>query len=177
MDQPPPPPHERPWRHPSELGPSRHELDDAVPGGWTLALATGAVAFVAVAVMLVAVVPHQTADPVAVSVTTTPVAAVRAVRTDVTAESARERLVALTRIPIEVSSAGLPSVAGRRAAQSLPDASDTVVVATDDFTYWLKWAALPWLELPEGSVVLDAGGELVGHVRGGRLVVGIDTED
>ena len=176
VDQPPLPPHERPWRHPSELGPTRHEIDDGGAGTWTLAVATGAVACVALAVMLVAVLPQQAADPLAMSATTAPVVTVRVVRTDTTADSARAGLVAMNRIPNEVSSAGLRSIEELQPATELPDDRDPVIVLTDEFTYWVEWSALPRLILPEDSLVLHAGGDLIGRVVDGQLVLSVDDD-
>lgn len=139
----------------------------------TLALATGAVAFVVVAVMVVAILPQQTADPL-VSATTAPVAAVRVARSDATADSARARLVSVTRIPNQVSSAGLPAPDDLPIADAVPEGDQPVIVLTDDFTYWVEWSALPRLDLPEESIIVDAGGALVGHVSDGDLVLAID---
>lgn len=78
-------------------------------------------------------------------------------------------LAPLTRIPNAVSAA-FPPREGRSAARSLPAPTDAVIVLTDEMTYRLPWAALPWLDAPDGSVVLDEYGDLLGHIDGHTLV-------
>ena len=69
------PPHERSWRHPSELGPTRLDVDDADRRGRTnfVALAGGTMAVLAVATMVVAMTPRAANGPVAMIATTTPI--------------------------------------------------------------------------------------------------------
>jgi hypothetical protein len=69
------PPHERTWRHPSELGPTA--LDVPAGGGRLLAFSTGAVTAVLVAVLVVSFSPKRSAAPSAISATTVPAASVQ----------------------------------------------------------------------------------------------------
>lgn len=72
------PPHERTWRHPSELAAEQHALARAETAGPTtriFAFTTGTLGLLAVGLLIVAVTPGRSEAPVAVSATTTPVAA------------------------------------------------------------------------------------------------------
>ena len=44
------------------------------------------------------------------------------------------------------------------------------IVLTDEMVYRLPWRALTSLDLPDGAVVLDLTGGLLGHVDGGAIV-------
>ena len=71
------PPHERSWRHPSELGPTQVDIDDSSRSSHAnvLALAGGTLAVLAVAALVVAMTPRTSSGPVALSATTTPITA------------------------------------------------------------------------------------------------------
>ena len=69
---------------------------------------------------------------------------------------------------------GVSSAATRdhppRAAQALPDPNETIIVVTEDMTYRLHWAVLKLFDPPDGALVLDSGGALIGHFDGSVLV-------
>lgn len=71
------PPHERTWRHPSELAAEEHALaraETARPTTRVFAFTTGTLGLLAVGLLVVAVTPARNDAPIAVSATTTPVA-------------------------------------------------------------------------------------------------------
>ncbi|HZB40963.1 MAG TPA: hypothetical protein VE487_08360 [Ilumatobacter sp.] len=75
MGPPPIPPHERTWRHPSEVAAAeRHAIRHTVVQRSTrsFAIATGSVGLVAVAILMVMMTPPAQDSPVAVSATTSP---------------------------------------------------------------------------------------------------------
>ena len=75
MGSPPLPPHERTWRHPSEVAAAerhaiRHtEVQRSTRG---FAIATGSIGLVAVGILMIVVTPPEQDAPVAVSATTSP---------------------------------------------------------------------------------------------------------
>jgi hypothetical protein len=74
---PPLPPHERTWRHPSELAAAERQAvrtTEAATSTRTFAIATGTVGLVAVGMLMFAVTPRQQESPIAISATTTPIA-------------------------------------------------------------------------------------------------------
>ncbi len=78
MGQAPLPPHERTWRHPSELAAAEREAfrTAAVPASTRLlAMVTGTVGLLAIGVLILSVTPGGSESPIAISATTTPVAA------------------------------------------------------------------------------------------------------
>jgi hypothetical protein len=73
------PPHERTWRHPSELAAEEHALARAATTTATtrmFAITTGTLGLLAVGLLMVAVTPDRSGSPVAISATTTPVGTV-----------------------------------------------------------------------------------------------------
>jgi hypothetical protein len=77
VEQSPLPPHERSWRHPSELAAEERSLARAEPMPTTsrvFALTTGTAGLVAIALLFVMVTPSRDAQPVAVSGSTEPAA-------------------------------------------------------------------------------------------------------
>jgi hypothetical protein len=77
VGSPPLPPHERTWRHPSELAAAEwHEIRHAEPQRSTraFAIATGTMGLVAVAMLMFTVTPRRQDSPVAISATTSPTA-------------------------------------------------------------------------------------------------------
>ena len=184
------PPHERTWRHPSELGPTRADVETG-SSNHLAALAVGALAVVAVAGLVIAMTPRTSSSPIALSATTTPVSALRpndptTVRQDATsprvATAAASGLPA-PRIPIgalltsfsafphAVTSGPQLTLDGTDVATRLPDDHDIVLVHTEAVTYELPWGEVPFLRMPDGSVVFDGAGALLAHVAGGRLVM------
>ena len=184
------PPHERTWRHPSELGPTRADVETG-SSNHLAALAVGALAVVAVAGLVIAMTPRTSSSPTALSATTTPVSALRpndptAVRQDATAPrvaTAAASGLTASRIPIgalltsfsafphAVTSGPQLTLDGTDVATRLPDDHDIVLVHTEAVTYELPWGEVPFLRMPDGSVVFDGAGALLAHVAGGRLVM------
>lgn len=86
------PPHERTWRHPSELAAQEHALartETAAATTRAFAFTTGTLGLLAVGVLMLAVTPDRSASPVAISATTTPT--VGATATSVAATVATSR--------------------------------------------------------------------------------------
>jgi hypothetical protein len=183
------PPHERTWRHPSELGPTKADIE-AGSSGHLAALAVGTLAVIAVAGLVIAMSPRTSSSPVALSATTTPVSVLReptaaSISTATAASSTRVATAAssgLPRIPIgalltsfsafphAITSGPQLTLDGTDVATRLPDDHDIVLVRTEAVTYQLPWGEVPFLGMPDGSVVFDGDGALVAHVAGGELV-------
>lgn len=71
MDSAPIPPHERPWRHPSELGAPAHEPTSNV--GRALIVTTATLSLLLVGLLAVSMTPERSAAPEAVSSSVSPV--------------------------------------------------------------------------------------------------------
>ena len=174
VDQAPQPPHERSWRHPSELGPTKFDVD---LGGRSHVgvLIAGACAVLVVAALVVVVTPRPGSGPLAISATTTPF--VRSVAT--AAEPARapspaqptvgKLLGSYTAYPHAIASSSLAALDGAGVAEATPSGSADVLVRTDKVTYRLKWSQVPLLAVPEGTVVFDLAGDVIARVIGGEL--------
>ena len=184
------PPHERTWRHPSELGPTKLDVDTG-QGNHLAALLVGALAVVSVAAMVVVMTPRPDSGSVAISATTTPItqratiappgsissrgaATGIATRPSAARTSASPLLTTFAAIPHTVSAAPQLDVDGTDIALEQPDGDDIVFVRTGDVTYRLKWEQVPMLDAPDGSVLFDANGDLVAHVSGGALLSLVD---
>lgn len=185
------PPHERSWRHPSELGPTRLDVDDT--SGRTqlnlLALGGGTMAVLAVAALVVAMTPRSASGPVALSSTTTPITARAVVEPPETAP-ANPGAPSTVRAPLAAAQTALPAsfvafphaitpgpqldVDGTRVADAAPDGDDMVFVRTEAVTYQLAWDLAQRMSVPDGSVVFDADGELVARVSDGDLLSLVD---
>jgi len=187
------PPHERTWRHPSELGPTRADID---PGQSrrtvATAFATGTLAVMLVGVLVIAVTPSAPAGPVTLSATTSPglvttsaIATSNAPSAAATARATPPRqaigvarqpigLVSFSAMPNAVAAAPPLTLDGRAVADRLPDDTDPVYLHTEAVTYRLDWHAVEELTtfaaVPDGSVVFDEAGDVVAHVRRGDLV-------
>lgn len=176
------PPHERSWRHPSELGPTRHDVVDD-PKGRLPAFAFGALAVLAVAALVIAMTPRPASSPIALSATTMAPATVRAPAATPTAApgvtptaraagiSAAALLTSFAAFPHAVSSGPQLTIDGTEIAASEPADDEAVLVRTDAVTYRLPWGQVPLLDMPDGTVVFSVDGDLVAHVRGGALVI------
>ena len=178
VDPAPLPPHERPWRHPSEVGPTRLDVDGD-GGGRLVVIAAGTLAALLVVAMIVAVTPRQSDGPVAVSATTTPATpATSASPTtsppDAQASTPAVQLVSIAAIPNAVAAGPVGARAARAVADDLPDANDPVLVRTDSVTYRIAWADLARIELAEDAVVIDRNGEMVARIEDGEIVVVAD---
>jgi hypothetical protein len=173
------PPHERSWRHPSELGPTKHDVDHG-RGNHFGALAGGAVAVLAVAAMVVAMTPRTTSGPLAVSSTTTgaEVASLAPPGTPAPPRPAGVAsgmtgaavLASFSASPHAVASGPELTLDGSDIADGHPADDDVVLLRTDAVTYRLPWGLVPYLEIPDGSVVFDVDGSIVAHVTGSELV-------
>jgi len=184
------PPHERSWRHPSELGPTRLDVDDAVQRTRTnlAALAGGTVAVLAVATMVVAMTPRASNGPVAMIATTTPIS-VRAVvgppaateptpratapATAPDTTSIRPRTAMLTSFsafPHAVTPGPQLDLDGTDVADESPADDEMVFLRTEAVTYRLSWDDAQRLTVPDGSVIFDADGDLVARVSAGELL-------
>jgi hypothetical protein len=62
------PPHERPWRHPSELGPTEHEPTPT--SGRVLIVTTATLSLLLIGLLALSMTPGRGADPMAVEATT-----------------------------------------------------------------------------------------------------------
>jgi len=176
------PPHERSWRHPSELGPRAH--DDAVArstSGNGLVLATGALAAVAIVVMVVTLTPTRSSSPTAMNATTIPAANVQLQDDDLAPRDstarqaiARDELFAFTATPNAVSAAPVGQTDELEVASRLPGDNDEVVVLTSSHTYLVAWRDLDRIEPPDGALVITRTGDLVASFIGGTLRMLID---
>lgn len=61
VDRAPLPPHERPWRHPSELGPPEHE--PTTTGGRVLIVTTATLSLLLIGVLAISMTPDRSASP------------------------------------------------------------------------------------------------------------------
>ncbi len=182
------PPHERSWRHPSELGPTRVDVDDPSRRSHTnlVALAGGAMAVLAVATMVVAMTPRTSGGPVALSATTTPIT-IRAVVAEPPstiggssgAEAVQVRpstalLTSFAAFPHAVTSRPQLDLDGTDVAHESPADDEMVFLRTEAVTYRLQWDEVGQLTVPDGSVVFDTDGDLVARVSGGDLLSLVD---
>jgi hypothetical protein len=175
------PPHERTWRHPSELGPTRADVDTG-PHHHLAALTFGALAVMAVIGMVVAMTPRTSSAPVALNATTVPATvsteliAQPRTATAATAGFSGSRipigalLTSFASMPHAIASAPPLTLDGTAIAARLPRADDLVLVRTDEVTYQLPWGQVGYLQAPDGSVVFDADGALVARILDGRVV-------
>lgn len=182
------PPHERSWRHPSELGPTRLDLDDQSRRSHTnfVALAGGAMAVLAVATMVVAMTPRTSGGPVALIATTTPISTrliVEPPTPTITGSSGAEAvqvrpstalLTSFAAFPHAVSSGPQLDLDGTDVAHESPRDDEMVFLRTEAVTYRLQWDEVRQLTVPDGSVVFDADGDLVARVSGGDLLSLVD---
>ncbi len=183
MEPGPLPPHERTWRHPSELGPTRVDVDDSSTRSLVslLALAGGTMAVLAVAAVVVAMTPRASNGPVALSATTTPITA-RAIVEPPASTVATPRPVAIevrSRTAMLTSFVAFPhavtpgpqlDVDGTDVAEVAPRDDDLVFLRTEAVTYRLSWVEAQQMPVPDGSVVFDADGDLVARVNDGVLL-------
>ena len=184
------PPHERSWRHPSELGPTRLDVDDAVRRTRTnlVAFAGGTMAVLAVATMVVAITPRTANGPVAMIATTTPIT-VRAilvptvatepttpVTTPVTApettplDPRTAMLTSFSAFPHAVTPGPQLDLDGTDVAAESPADDEMVFLRTEAVTYRLSWDDAQRMNVPDGSVIFDAEGDLVARVSAGELL-------
>lgn len=173
------PPHERSWRHPSELGPTSVDVDPG-PSHHLAALAIGTVAVLAVVGMIVTMTPTSGSAPISLSATTAPIVPASTPTPRVPTASAAgisapripvgARLTSFSAFPHAITSAPQLTLDGTDVAERFPAASDQVFVRTEAVTYALPWGQVPYMSSPDGTVVFDASGDLLAHVVAGRLV-------
>ncbi|MFK7918678.1 MAG: hypothetical protein AB8G14_11405 [Ilumatobacter sp.] len=189
----PQPPHERAWRHPSELAPTA--LDVVAPsegGGRSFLLATGVAAVMLTAAMVVALTPPRSNAPTAVSATTMPAATVQLRSSaaqiddaDPTARDAepvqlnrntvtRNNALALVGSPNAISAAPTADPESSDVAEQLPGDSDPVYLLTNSHTYAMDWAQLDRIIAPDGSVVVTPDGGLLALFVNGELLLLVD---
>ncbi len=164
------PPHERPWRHPSELAPTRDDVEPEV-NRFTLPLIVGSATMLVVAVLVVAITPSPSAsDPIALSGTTTPARLTRAAPAD----EAVVRIAAFTPIPNAVAAIPTFHIDGRRAATRLPRANEWVLAQTESATYRLLWGEVQWLDVDGLAVIVDESLALIGYIDHGHFYPLVD---
>jgi hypothetical protein len=185
------PPHERSWRHPSELGPTRFDVDDTSRRTHVnlLALGGGTMAVLAVAAMVVAMTPRTASGPVALSATTTPITVRAVVEPPPDAVSVDSGSPSMARTPLAAQTALSTSfvafphaitpgpqldIDGTQVADAAPVGDDTVFVRTEAVTYQLTWDLAQHMDVPDGSVIFDAAGDLVARVSDGDLLSLVD---
>lgn len=203
VERAPLPPHERTWRHPSELGPSA-PIDTRAgetPHGFSGILATGTLAVIVVAALVVTISPRRSNGPVALTATTLPAAAqtFRSAVSTVTTGDLQAGVVALANsvrtariddftaipsaiasVPGGVASGGmvLTDIAADQIAFSnvmLPDLTDEVNVISRDFTYAVEWREVAQLTTVDDAVVVANDGAIIAIISDGRLVVASDS--
>lgn len=179
MEQGPIPPHERTWRHPSELAPTRSDVDLAPRGkakqSVVFAAATGTLAIAAVAILLIAVTPDRSGAPLTLSATTSPPVIERTARqTGPVAAQPTVGLASFTPIPYSVtalSPAPTPATTNLGFADEVPALDEAVFVVTGNATYHTVWSQVSWLSSPEGATILDSSGEIVAYLRTDTLFI------
>jgi hypothetical protein len=143
-------------------------------------------AVLAVAAMVVAMTPRTSSGPVALSATTTPITARAVVDPPTSAEPAVtapttssavapidtriELLTSFAAFPHAVTSGPQLDVDGTDIATAAPHDNEMVYVRTEAVTYRLRWGVAQMMNVPDGSVVFDADGELVARVDDGDLL-------
>ena len=129
-----------------------------------------------VAAMIIAVTPRRSSAPLALTATTTPVLVPSSAQATTRASNSPDtqqsfRLASFSAMPNTIASTPQFSLDGRQVTQQLPHPTALVLLRTEAVTYQLRWVDVPLLSVPDGSVVVDAQGDLVAHVSRGRLVL------
>ena len=183
VEQGPIPPHERTWRHPSELGPTRADVDSEptrrASSSIAIAVASGTLTIAAVAMLLVVVTPSRSGTPQTLSATTSPPLAqsVRAVRP--AGPIAAQPTVGLASLGATASVLSAPLDLHDRVARHAPGPDDIVFIVVGEATYRTVWSHVSWLHAPADAVVVDTAGHTVAHLRSGSLfiVAGVHVDD
>ena len=170
MEPGPLPPHERTWRHPSELGPTKADLESG-PSSRLAALAVGTLAVIAVAGLVVAMTPRTSSSPTASAQRPhrSRRCANRPPRPAVAPPPQPPRhawqpqpafahrgfrsallLTSFSAFPHAITSGPQLTLDGTDVATRLPDDHDIVLVHTDAVTYELPWGEVPFLGMPDG---------------------------
>jgi len=182
------PPHERQWRHPSELAPTAADI--AQPSNArALILATGTTALLLAAVLVVAFSPPRSAAPSAVSATTLPAATIefqRAGEIDRDVASRQEAIrpqrstilstngLALVGAPNAVSAAPVGNADDFAIAGDIPADTERVIVLTTSHAYDLRWGDIIDIAAPNGSIVMTRDGSLLAMFVSGELRLLVD---
>ena len=168
MSQAPLPPHERTWRHPSELAAAEREAfrsEEVSPTTRALAVVTGTLGLLAVGILVLTAAPGRQASPVAVGATTTPVAIDAVVRSGI---------AAIGRFASDDDGGGVPVPPAQVApALATPVGDGRSAVMTRLSTAGSAGDALA-VQLTSGPVVTA---EIVEETVGGVVVVTIDERD
>ncbi len=185
------PPHERAWRHPSELAAAALPVDEPTNNGRALVLATGVAAAMLAAVMFVAMTPPRSNAPTAVSATTlAPLtvqlrgAAVQDADQPPTARESEQVRLGSSTMSQDNALALIGSPNAVSAAPHDPDALDVgtrvpnpnerVFVLTRSHTYVVRWSQIHRLVAPEGAAVATVDGELLATFVDGELRILVD---
>jgi hypothetical protein len=192
VDRAPLPPHERPWRHPSELGPPAHEPTST--SGRVIIATAATLSLLLIGLLAISMTPGKDQSPQAVGSTTgrasiagleqtprlplvTPIGNEGWAITTTGAVKARSGVMS-ARLPngdvvdVEIverdEDAGLTLVSlptethGYRLATSTPAPDDTVAVHGAEQTKVVEMDTLSTMVVEEGSPVVDDDGDLVG---------------
>ncbi len=152
--------------------------------GRLVAVATGAVAATLVVVLAITILPRRAPAPVAVSATTLPPFTVSAAASVASDQASVERSeldqvrlertalaspsgLALTGAPRSIA---VPVVAAEEPRAGELPADAVVHLVTSSHVYRLAWADLDRTIAPDGTLVLDDRGHVVGSFIDGRFV-------
>ena len=129
-----------------------------------------------IAAMIIAITPRRSSAPLALTATTTPVLVSSSAQATTRASNSPDnqqsfRLASFSAMPNTIASTPQFSLDGRQVTKQLPHPTELVLLRTEAVTYQLRWVDVPLLSVPDGSVVVDAQGDLVAHVSRGRLVL------
>jgi hypothetical protein len=177
------PPHERSWRHPSELGPSI--TDVGVEGsGRGLVIATGAAAALLAAIMVVVLTPPRASAPTAITATTIASVSARgpnAPRTDSAGGVGMVRLnrnalsvdqtVTLSGAHNAIAAASFPSNGDYEPASTLPDGDTRLLVLYRSYVYEFDWRDADVLQAPDGAIVATRDGQMIAVFVDGEMRV------
>ncbi len=132
--------------------------------------ASGTLAVVMVAALVVSMTPRRSASPLAVSATTAPAGP----SPDGAEADAASRIASFPAIPSAIAAVPVSTRRAEDAAAVLPDLDDEVLVVTDHVAYALAWREVAWLDVDD-AIVLGADGAIVARFEDGRFVVTADA--
>jgi hypothetical protein len=183
------PPHERRWRHPSELAPTAADIDTST-NSRALILATGTTALLIAAVLVVAMAPPRSAAPSAVSATTLPAATLELQRSsgdtsrvaasdDVAVRPERNTVLSehglvMVGAPNAVSAAPVGAAEDFALAGAVPADDERVIVLTSSHAYDLEWGEIGNIAAPDGAIVMTRDGSLIAMFVSGELRLLVD---
>jgi hypothetical protein len=180
------PPHERHWRHPSELAATADDVEFG-SSRRAIVLATGTTALLLAAVLVVALAPTRSSAPSAVSATTLPAATIELASRPTLPEPAdqgvvltfrsmvlRDHSVALVGAPNAISAAPVGDTDDLALAGRVPNDDERVLVLTRSHAYDLAWHRIDDIAAPDGSIVMTRDGDLVATFVSGELRLLVD---